>query len=562
MKKLIVSNPRLAGTLALQIALAAATAATASAQTFVWIEGETPTTANFQGNATGWGNKHFKSGETWLHISIDAGKVKETAPDGVLLTYDFEAPAAGEYEVWARIGYEFVRSPMDWRVGNGEWTRSKPFDLTTDLMEIANWCELAWLQLGKAQLGAGKHTLEIRLPVITNDKNETQRILYALDCFCLSLEPFWPYKHFKPGEDWRTDRDKEAAAHVFKFQDSTGKAQDSSGKNLKLESSLLKLEPFARRALPLNGLWEITRNDEQTPPYDVAQPMMDFPQEFRWTAINVPSNKNTSRPDLVFSHRLWYRTRVEIPEDMVGRGFALRFPQNNLNTTVFVNGEYCGFFAYPYAEFSIDVTKAIKPGVNEIMVGIRDAWYAYATSPNNPMKLRGRFNSPVEFMGQNAGHGGGQGFQDLAWPIWSKAMSGILKTPFLEVMGSPVYTTDVFAKPSVAKKELALEVTVLNTTTQDVNAHVSIEIVNTKSGKAEKKFKPFTVALAAGEEKMTEVVEPWKDPKLWWPDEPNLYWVRTTTTFNFQRSTFNVQVQEQNLKVESSLRAGSVSMTW
>ncbi|MCL1887468.1 MAG: hypothetical protein FWF96_01175, partial [Kiritimatiellaeota bacterium] len=493
---------RLAGTLALQASLFGSL----HAQTFVWLEGETPTSANVQGNPHGWGNKHFMSGGAWLHFAIEADRVMATVPEeGVLLKYDFESPAAGEYEAWARIGLEFIRAPFDWRVDNNEWKRVSPEELTTDLMEIAMWCELAWIQLGKVQLDAGPHALEIRLPRIVGADDKPQRIIFSLDCACFSLEPFFPYSHWKPGEDWRTDKDRAAAEHVFKIPET----------------------PAGQRAVvPLNGAWEVTRNDEQTPPADVAQPMMDFPAETRWTAIDVPSNRNTSRPDLVFSHRLWYRTRVDVPESMAGRGFALRFPQNNLNTTVFVNGEYCGFFAYPFADFNIDISAAVKPGVNEVWVGIRDAWYGFSTNPNDPLKLRKKFNAPVSLIGE--GHGSGQGWQDLAWPVWSYGFSGILQTPELIAMGGPVYTSDVFMKPSVARKELAVETTLLNPTKEAVNAVVTLEAVNTKSGEVEKKFAPVNVALAAGEEKMVEITEPWADPKLWWPDEPNLYWLRAT----------------------------------
>jgi beta-galactosidase len=84
---------------------------------------------------------------------------------------------------------------------------------------------------------------------------------------------------------------------------------------------------------------------------------------------------------LTFAHRVWYRTRVEVPANMAGRSFFINFPKNNLNTTVYVNGQLCGFEKQPFVRFDADVTKAIKPGVNEIMVGIRDAWYGFTHNP-------------------------------------------------------------------------------------------------------------------------------------------------------------------------------------
>ena len=120
----------------------------------------------------------------------------------------------------------------------------------------------------------------------------------------------------------------------------------------------------------MNGLWEIARDDEQAPG-EVAEPIRALPADPFWRGIAVPGDKNTLRPDLLFAHRLWYRARVDVPEGAEGRSWFLLFPQNSLNTTVFVNGVYCGFGKNPFAHFQVDVSKAIRPGRNEVWVGIR-----------------------------------------------------------------------------------------------------------------------------------------------------------------------------------------------
>ena len=111
------------------------------------------------------GHPEFLSERAWFRIGIDANQVDREAPaEGVLLDYAFDAQAVGEYEVWARIGYEFVRSPFDWRLDGGPWQSVAPDELTTDLMELSFWTEVAWLKLGKQPLAAGPHTLSFRLP--------------------------------------------------------------------------------------------------------------------------------------------------------------------------------------------------------------------------------------------------------------------------------------------------------------------------------------------------------------------------------------------------------------
>ena len=52
-------------------------------------------------------------------------------------------------------------------------------------MEIAFFCEVAWIHMGDAQLAAGEHTLEIRIPKTKDKDGKPQRILYASDAICL-----------------------------------------------------------------------------------------------------------------------------------------------------------------------------------------------------------------------------------------------------------------------------------------------------------------------------------------------------------------------------------------
>jgi beta-galactosidase len=507
--------------LCLTLLVAAAWVGRLPAREYVWIEGEEPAAINVKPNIAGWGNKQFLSGEKWLHVSIDADKVgKEVPAEGVLIKYAFKAPKDGKYEVWDRIGFEFVRSPFAWRIDDGAWKSVSPEELTTDLMEVSFFCEVAWLQLGAQALTAGDHTLEIKLPRTKDAQGKTARILYASDALCLIAGHFHPNSHYKPDEDGRDAADRTAAAKVFDMPAPPGDG--------------------ARAGVKLEGSWEVCRNDEQMPG-EVAEPMKDFPERPHWKAIAVPGDKNTLRPDLVFAHRLWYRTHVRVPEGCAGRSFYLVFPENNLNTTVFVNGTYCGFNKNPFARFAIDVTDAVKPGVNEVRVGIRDAWYGYSANSKDPLKLRKRFNLPIKFSQD--------GFQDLAYPIWSHFESGILVTPEFVAAGGSAYAADVFCMPSVADKRLTVQLTLRNTSANEVRGDVVLEAVNDATGKLEKAFQPVQFSAPAHTPVTFRVREGWDNPKLWWPDDPNLYRLRATlrvggktadvseTTFGFREWT-------------------------
>lgn len=467
---------------------------------YVWLEAENTASRNVEPKVSGWGRKEFLSGEALAQVTIEAGKVDAELPaGGGLLSYQFNVGKAANYELWNRIGYEFARSPFDWQLDGGAWTRVEPTDLTTDLMELQTWNEIAWFRLGAADLKAGQHTLAIRLPKTTDKDGKPARVLYASDVILIHEGAFHPNGPYKPDQDWRTDQDKQAAAQVFKLADTP---------------------PGQRTTIALNGLWEAGRDDEQLPG-EVAEPIGALPAHPFWRAIQVPGDKNKVRPDLVFCHRMWYRTKLDVPASLAGRSFFVEFPQNNLNTTVYVNGRLCGFEKSNFVRFRVDLTKAIKPGqVNELYVGIRDAWYGFSANPNNPMKLRRMFNFPVEREGQ--------GFLDLAYPVWRHFQSGILVTPTLTVAG-PAYVDDVFCQPSVAKQALTLDVTLHNPGGQATGVELLCEAVD-GDGKVAKAFAKQTINLAAGAAETIKLTEPWADPELWWPDAPHLYQLRTTVS--------------------------------
>jgi beta-galactosidase len=503
----------------------------AFAADYVWLEGENPTSKNLDVAGVGWGNTQFLSQGKWLNVNIEAGKVEAQCPkEGVLLGYDFQAPSAGGYEVWNRIGMEFVRSPFEWRIDQGEWQTIKPTDLTTDLMEIAEWCEVAWIKMGAADLTPGKHTLQIRLMPTYKDENGKQTpngILYCSDVLCLYKGTFRPNLWHKPDEAWQTADDKQAAAQVFDLTPAP--------------------VPDERSETPLAGKWQVCRYDEQEV-VDRDGPAKTLPEatEAYWMSIPVPGNKFEVKPELRFCHRLVYRTKVNVPADMTGRSFILRFPSISMIGSLFVNGQFCGWTKAPYALWECDATRAIKPGqANEIAVVIKDTYYAF--SPRKTGKrCRMSFNVPVTWMGDrnyiNQGFDFPVGTSDYA------QNAGLLETPSLIVTG-PVYASDVFVKPSVKAKQLGLDITLFNPSDTERTVQIVNEALPRPGAAAEKVFSAHEVTLAPGKEQVVSLAEAWDNPKLWWPDDPNLYELVTRVkmdgkTVDIRHTTFGFREWE------------------
>jgi beta-galactosidase len=471
----------------------------------VWIEAESAVQKPAGFKVGGWGNQHYLSGGSWLFAAID-GKDAEALPaEGLTLVYPFAAKS-GKHEVWARVGYEFVRSPFRWRIDGSAWGHDGPEKLTTDLMSLQDWNEVAWIQLGTVDFNSGEHKLEIHFERrVAPGKKQPERILTGLDCFCITRKTFRPNGKFKPGEDWQTGADKKAAAHVF---------QAPSG-------------PMARAVLPLKGDWQIARWDEQDI-QDRAVPVRQLPAGYDrlfWKAATVPGNRDDVRPDMLYCHRFLYRTHVQVPARMAGRSFILRFPSTVLIASVFVNGHYCGGSTAPCAAWDADVTSAIVCGKdNEIVVAIKDLYYGIEKTGDNK-SIRMMFNYPAGWF--YSGGGGGGGTRNADFPVLLQvAGAGILETPTLTMTG-PAYTTDVFAMPSVTKKQLGLEITLYNSSARTLAVEVRNEIVPLKGGAAEKTFSAKTVTIHAECNKTVRLAEKWTNPKLWWPDDPHMYQVVT-----------------------------------
>ena len=93
---------------------------------FVWLEGEEGRTDVKVGRA-GWGNAEFLSGASGCTSRIDADKVEAEVPgDAVAIRVPVRDQGRPKYEVWNRIGFEFVRSPFEWRIDDGAWKKIAP----------------------------------------------------------------------------------------------------------------------------------------------------------------------------------------------------------------------------------------------------------------------------------------------------------------------------------------------------------------------------------------------------------------------------------------------------
>ncbi|MBN8525952.1 MAG: hypothetical protein J0M02_11505 [Planctomycetes bacterium] len=503
--------------------LLAATLACAAlgAADFAWIEGESPTVrptlpeglpegAVKYGDA--WGLSRIMSDGRLLHVNVGDGDVAKHLPDGLTFGYDLQVPG-GKQEVWARIGYEWVRSPIRWRIAGGAWQDFGVDQVTRDVQQIQTWNELAWARLGEIDVPAGTVRIEvqwIRPERTEKDKVKVERILGMLDALCVAKAgTFRPSGKWKPGEDHRGEAEKAADALVFKLPEGAAGGE--------------------RSAVVLDGAWQMADWEEDVAPG--AEPegrllgvaaLPDLAAQ-RWFALRVPGDRNAQHPERVFQHRLLARCRVDVPQGFAGRSFRLEFQRFNTIASVFVNGVACGWSKDHSTAWQVDVSKAVKPGqINEIVVAVKDRYYSLNAARDRGSKRGwlGLRNTPNGFLSDNQGV---CAMHDL--PVAADSTVGFAEPVTLVAAGS-AYVADAFVKTSVAEKRIAVETTIANPgAARTVTVALSAVPWSKAGGEAKpaKMLKPVEVQLAAGESKTVEIAEAWGDAKLWWPDDVNLY---------------------------------------
>ena len=519
------------------LSLAALLTAPPAPSATVWIEGESPEFSSLPHGVAGWGDASVLSDGKWLFANVEAGEVAAKVPaEGGVLRYRFEtSDAAGPHDVWARIGYEFVRAEMEWRVDGGAWADNLPGrDFTQDLMALQDWCEVAWCRLGTADLAPGPHTLELRFPRRFEDEEKTKhrRILCGVDALAVAAAgAFRPNGPHRPGDAWRTADDR--AAEAFRFALPEPPADG------------------ARAELPLAGRWQYARWDETAPVPSLrdlpAPPVLrtlpgggavhaaadgsplsfrenpasalPAPDELHWGSVVVPGDRNARLPSEKFAHRFVYRTRVRVPEAYRGGSLVLDLERCNLLTSVFVNGTLVAASSAAASGFHADLSSAIRPGEdNELCLVFKDAYYAYEPQEAGA-DLRRWFNLPPGML-----HNQGVS-QRMDFPTCSSYWAGPLNDIRLLATPAPAYADDIYVIPSVSRRELAVEVTVPGGPDRPAEAVVSATVRPVGGGAAALQLPAERVALprGAGADATATLRAPWADARLWSPEDPFLY---------------------------------------
>lgn len=227
----------------------------------------------------------------------------------------------------------------------------------------------------------------------------------------------------------------------------------------------------------LNGLWKYNVTDkESAEPKDWrGEILVPYPYESSLSGVG-----GTLTADSI----LWYRREFSVPPAWKGKDVLLNFGAVDWKCEVWVNGKSVGQHTGGYAPFSLNITKALKKGVeNTLTVRVFDpADKGYQPRGKQVAKPRG---------------------------IWYTPVSGIWQTVWLE----PVSETHIAAIETVPD---------IDNNTLTVNPKIS---GNVKDGKVIVEMTKAGKLIASGEAAAGEPVKISVPAgyKLWSPSSPVMY---------------------------------------
>jgi hypothetical protein len=238
----------------------------------------------------------------------------------------------------------------------------------------------------------------------------------------------------------------------------------------------------------LNGLWDyaITPKGRAKPDRWEGKVLVPFPIESALGGIVRTTGKELE---------LWYHRTFEVPAGWKPNRVLLHFGAVDWESTVFVNGKEFATHRGGSDPFSFDITDALKPGENELIVRVWDP-------TDEGAQPRGKQVKKPE-------------------GIWYTPVTGIWQTVWLEPVAADTHIRSVRITPNVDKGEVEFVV--------DVAGKADLVLISEKTETGLK-------VLAKGQAGEPIRLVP-GDAKLWTPDTPHLYEVEVSLTSALRDST-------------------------
>ena len=226
-----------------------------------------------------------------------------------------------------------------------------------------------------------------------------------------------------------------------------------------------------------------------------------------WEPVTIPHTWNTADwlDDSQGYRRgvAWYHRPLLLDSSFAGKRLFLQFEGVNQTADVYVNGSYAGSHRGGYTGFTIDITKLARLGASENLIAVQ------VSNAHDPMI------APLSV--GYALYGG------IYRDVWLVATDPVHIT-MSDHGSSGVYVTT----PQVTRASGAVRVR--GTVANDAPAAKQLRVVNSVIDASGRQVATATARVtvpARGSGTFSHALPAVANPKLWSPDEPNLYTVRT-----------------------------------
>ena len=236
----------------------------------------------------------------------------------------------------------------------------------------------------------------------------------------------------------------------------------------------------------LNGTWTYTFDFGQTGAERDFRNSKGF--DGKITVPFCPESSLSGVKHTDFIPCIWYQRTITVPETWGGKNILLNFGAADYDATIYIDGKKVGRHCGAGSSFSLDITKFVKAGGSaNLVIQVKD-------------NLRG---------GKQPGGKQSTGYYSAGCNY--TRVTGIWQTVWMEAV-CPEALKQVFATPDIDQQQLVVRPEFYE---EGNGCTLTVQVFDEKQKLVSTKTAPAT--------NNTVIVLPIKNPKLWSPEEPNLY---------------------------------------
>lgn len=232
------------------------------------------------------------------------------------------------------------------------------------------------------------------------------------------------------------------------------------------------------------------------------------PEAIQWETDGLTSW--TSHPDLI----CWYRTNFDSPKLTDSQRAFLAFEWVKFGAQVRIDGKDAGHYTGGAEPFELDVTNLVRDGGKHSILIRVEGVTAITKNPPESLKTEVGHRTAELFHGNVMAPVGSHGFSNVG--LRGKVTLEVRDTLKLE---------DLFIQTSWREKKISVDLEFKNLTGKEVSAPVTVSVPDPDD--PQKSLIEFhsSVSVLAGQSQSVHFENPWKNPRVWSPRDPFLYFL-------------------------------------